>query len=301
MFEQRSLLFLYSLTPVHAGTGTTIGVIDNPIQRERHTHFPMIAGSGIKGSLRDVCRQKATDDELDLIFGPPPDRSSEHAGASSFTDAQIVLFPVRSLKQAFCYVTCPTALAVLRRMLSLAQIRPPGQWPERLVSVPEEKFIPLGKNPPESLILEAFEFRKDSQSFPAVGEWLSARALPDEPAFQYFREKLKTDTVLIGDEAFGYFVRNATLVEPHVRIDDASGTAQEGGLFYVENLPPESLLVSLLLASRVRKKTSDRGADWVVRWLKDKLGGSVVQLGGDSTTGRGQVLINFVTAEEPHA
>ncbi len=301
MFERRSLLFLYSLTPVHAGAGTTIGVIDNPIQRERHTHFPMIAGSGIKGSLRDVCRQKAPDDELDQIFGPPPERSSDHAGACSFTDAQIVLFPVRSLKQAFYYVTCPTALAVLRRMITLAQLAPGGQWPDRIVSVPEGKFIPLGKNPPDSLFLEAFAFQKDSQQFPAVGEWLATRALPDQPAFQYFREKMKTDTVLIGDEEFGYFVRNATLVEPHVRIDDASGTAQEGGLFYVENLPPESLLVSLLLASRVRRKNSDQPAAWVVRWLQDRLDASVVQLGGDSTTGRGQVLMKFVAEEVSHA
>ena len=37
MFEKTAALFLYSVSPVHMGAGQAVDVIDNPIQRERHT------------------------------------------------------------------------------------------------------------------------------------------------------------------------------------------------------------------------------------------------------------------------
>ena len=52
MFEKNAALFLYAVSPVHMGAGQAIGVIDNPIQRERHTGHPCFAGSGIKGAVR---------------------------------------------------------------------------------------------------------------------------------------------------------------------------------------------------------------------------------------------------------
>lgn len=52
MFEKKVPIFIYCVSPVHMGAGAAIGVIDNPIQRERHTEYPMIAGSGLKGAIR---------------------------------------------------------------------------------------------------------------------------------------------------------------------------------------------------------------------------------------------------------
>src|SRR5690554_3353742 len=52
MFEKAAALFLYTVSPVHMGAGQAVDVIDNPIQRERHTRHPCFAGSGIKGALR---------------------------------------------------------------------------------------------------------------------------------------------------------------------------------------------------------------------------------------------------------
>jgi CRISPR-associated protein Cmr4 len=51
MFEKKAAVFLYAVSPVHMGAGQAIGVIDNPIQRERHTNHPCFAGSGIKGAV----------------------------------------------------------------------------------------------------------------------------------------------------------------------------------------------------------------------------------------------------------
>ena len=49
MFEQQAAVFLYAVSPVHLGAGSMIGVIDNPIQRERHTGHPVLCRLGRQG------------------------------------------------------------------------------------------------------------------------------------------------------------------------------------------------------------------------------------------------------------
>src|SRR5579883_2594564 len=105
-----ALLGLHALTSLHPGTGTALGTVDLPVQRERHTQWPTISGSALKGVLRDACREsiksryqddgedlpererrtrrdKANEDrDLVSVFGPPTGRADEHAGALSLTD-----------------------------------------------------------------------------------------------------------------------------------------------------------------------------------------------------------------------
>lgn len=161
MADQRKtaggLLGLHAQTPVHPGAGTALGVVDLPVQRERHTHWPNAAGSSLKGILRDACRDVISrdpnldaldrhDDDrdeagqvtkrvertgrnrdradntllLNELFGPPTAGSSEFAGALSVTDARLAAFPVRSLKGVFAWVTCPAVLDRLARDADLA-------------------------------------------------------------------------------------------------------------------------------------------------------------------------------------
>ncbi|MCX8004561.1 MAG: type III-B CRISPR module RAMP protein Cmr4, partial [Burkholderiaceae bacterium] len=128
MFEQHAAVFLYAVSPVHMGAGQAIGVIDNPIQRERHTDHPCFAGSGIKGAVRHAFELLGGKKEwLDLLFGPEAGSSALHAGAVSFGDAQLVCLPVRSLKGGFVYATCPHALARAQRLLAL--VGAAAQWP----------------------------------------------------------------------------------------------------------------------------------------------------------------------------
>ena len=49
-----AFLFIHAITSVHPGSGTALGHVDLPIQRERHTDWPMIPGSSLKGVLRDA-------------------------------------------------------------------------------------------------------------------------------------------------------------------------------------------------------------------------------------------------------
>lgn len=291
MFEKTAALFLYAVSPVHMGAGQAVDVIDNPIQRERHTQHPCFAGSGIKGAVRHSYRALGGDEaDITRLLGPDSGSSDLHASAISFGDAQLLALPVRSLKGGYVYATCPQALARARRLLQLTG--KPAAWPA--VSVADGQC--LIANPDllsgDKLHLEAFEYvAKASEPLAQLATDLAQRALPEGEGNDFFREKLKADLVLLSDTDFGYFAKHAMLVEPHVRINHETGTADDGGLFYTENLPPESLLIAPLLASQTRTgKDDELSAADVFTKITPVLHGKLLQIGGDATTGRGLVL-----------
>lgn len=47
------ILYIFTRTPLHVGAGASVGAIDQPIQRERHTGFPIIPATSLKGSFAD--------------------------------------------------------------------------------------------------------------------------------------------------------------------------------------------------------------------------------------------------------
>ena len=299
MYQQQRALFFYCVSPVHMGADDALGLIDNPIQREKHTGYPLFAGSGLKGALRHRFQADGWDENsalLNRIFGP---KNSEHAGAVSLGDAQLVAFPVRCTKRAYVYVTSPTALARVRRLLKHLQVDPGWTIPEMQENccgvIPKSELAGEDK-----LNLEVFQY--EVEELPELGDcaaWLADRALPAGGGYDFFRNKLETDLVLLPEEDFTHYVKNATVVEPHVRIDDETGAADGGGLFYTENLPPESLLLAPLMVSAERKGGQDAmSAQDVMHKLingpdgKAGLNGLCLQVGGDATTGRGQVVVS---------
>lgn len=312
MFEQKAAVFLYAISPVHLGAGNATGVIDSPIQRERHTQHPSFAGSGIKGALRHSFAALGGDNaHIAALFGPDSKNSihAPHAGALSFGDGQLVAFPVRSLRGGYVYATCPLALERARRLLNLAGIA--LQWPT-LAAVSEGSVLVTAAAKPNVLSdegflhLEAFEYQAQvSEPLQKVAQDLAEFALPEGITYQFFKEKLARDLVVLADTDFGYFVEHATLVEPHVRINAETGTAEDGGLFYVENLPPESLLLAPLLTTQARRPQQGRSDDGgsaseglpavaVMAQIRTVLDAKVLQIGGDATTGRGLVVARVV-------
>ena len=305
MFEQKAALFLYTVSPVHMGAGTATGLIDNPIQRERHTNHPSFAGSGIKGAVRHAWEQlvdasplgeeekSRTKKMLNLVFGPDSGNGDPYAGAVSFGDAQLVVMPVRSLKNGYVYATCPQALARAQRLLQLTGTEADWNMPQ----VGEGRCLLI--NPEllsdEKLHLEAFEYEamplREAEGLKAIADRLAALAVPPDKAYRFFRDKLRQDLVVLNDTDFAWFSENATLVEPHVRIDETTGAAAKGGLFYTENLPPESLLIAPVMASQTRSGGEERmEAGQVMARIRNVLDNCLLQLGGDATTGRGMVI-----------
>lgn len=310
MFEEKRLMFLYCISPVHMGAGQALGVVDNPIQRERHTGHPVFAGSGLKGALRDEFEKVEGKQATHEVFGPEAG-NAEHAGAVAFTDAQVVLFPVRSLRESFVYATCPTALGRLKRAAELVGEDVPWSVPkptnDDVCLVRDNSGLTVkakvNNADVEVVILEAFQFtagfdKAAREQLAKVADWLAEKAIPKEESYTFFKDKLAKHLLVLTDTRFDYFVQNATTVEPHVRINDESGTADDGGLFYTENVPPEALFVSVAMASqqRVRRGESANGtkkAKDIINLVERNLSGKVVQIGGDATAGRGLVAVSF--------
>lgn len=303
MFEQQAAVFLYAVSPVHMGAGQAIGVIDNPIQRERHTGHPCFAGSGIKGAVRHSFTSLGGDvQHITRLFGPESGSADLHAGAVSFGDAQLVALPVRSLKGGFVYATCPQAIARAQRLL--AHLGLTRQWPA-LPEVEQGNCLTvhdkqLGGSNGNHLHLEAFEYAaadKACAALQSIAQDLAQTAMPAGDGYTFFRDKLAKDLVVLSDTDFDYFSQHAMLIEPHVRIDDTTGSASDGGLFYTENLPPEALLIAPLLASqsRIGKAEDKIDAITVMAHMKAVLHSKLLQVGGDATTGRGLVAATVLS------
>ena len=306
MFEQQASVFLYAVSPVHMGAGQAIGAIDNPIQRERHTGHPCFAGSGIKGAVRHSFKSLGGDEShITRLFGPDSEKSGNadlHAGAVSFGDAQLVALPVRSLKGGFVYATCPQAIARTQRLL--AHLGLARNWPA-LPALEQGSCLTvhdaqLGGKDKDKLHLEAFEYAaadKACAALQTIAQDLANSAMPDGNGYAFFREKMAKDLIVLSDSDFDYFSQHAMLIEPHVRIDSDTGTASDGGLFYTENLPPESLLIAPLMASQTRSAKEEKlDAQIVMAHMKAVLHSQLLQVGGDATTGRGLVAATVLSA-----
>ena len=79
MFSTVRPFILYALSAVHAGSGSEIGVVDLPIQRERSTGYPKIESSSLKGALRASLVHDAPKEMVELVLavnlrtnGKPP-------------------------------------------------------------------------------------------------------------------------------------------------------------------------------------------------------------------------------------
>src|SRR5699024_3740462 len=194
--------------------------------------------------------------------------------------ATLVPVLVRSLRKCCVSDTCPQALP--RAARQLARPARDAQWPAIPVADGHCRITPQAGDAltrDGKLDLEVFQYQADpSAELATVAGWLAEHALNANHTPEYFRNKLRDHLVLLSDTDFDYFVNNATLVEPHVRINEKTGAADSGGLFYTENLPPESLLIAPVMASRERSGRDDAmQADQVMGQISTALHGNVIQ------------------------
>lgn len=291
----RNLLFLHALTGMHPGSGTALGVVDLPVQRERHTQWPTIPASSIKGVLRDICRRKnGNEAELQAAFGSDgnQENSETFAGALSFTDGRILAFPVRSMKGIFAWVTCP---AVLRRLKSDSSIHS-SENDSISFDVPavEEGNLLCAEDSPllvvDKVILEEFDFDRAGEC-EAIADWISKNVFSASGG--HADPTMKKRLVVLHDDDFKHFVRFATEVVARIGLDHKKKTVKDGALFYQEFLPPETLLYSVVFAESSRMPDDRTDANDILSYLKESIP-SVIQIGGDETTGKGLCSVNFI-------
>ncbi len=126
--ENCSIISFYAISPIHAGSGASVATVDLPIQRERHTGFPHIQASGVKGAMRDHFRQNNGDKvKINQIFGSDEqdnwdEKKESLPGLISVSDAKLLAFPMRSNVAPFVWVTSPTILKRLSKDLEYVGI-----------------------------------------------------------------------------------------------------------------------------------------------------------------------------------
>lgn len=308
MSESHAVLYLHALTPLHPGSGTALGVVDLPVQRERHTQWPVIPGSSLKGVLRDALRERLLQEDNEFsdrrkandspwvsrLFGPATigaDEGKSHVGALSVTDARMIAFPVRSLRGVFAWVTCPAVLTRLKRDLVLA-----GSDPDDLPEIPkvevENALIAEQGSKPllvdgQCLLLEEFEFKAASSKSPLF-TWLSQQVSGDIDT----QAQIQSHLAVLNDDDFTHFVRHATEVVARVGLDSTTKTVKTGALFYEEFLPAESLFYSVVLVDAARDG-GNLSREEVFAEFKEYLPAHI-QVGGDATIGKGLCSLNLV-------
>lgn len=292
----KSMLFLYAETPVHAGSGRALGTVDLPIQRERATGYPMIQSGGVKGRLRAQMEteKKLSKDELWALFGPDTDNAAEHAGALSFGDARLLLFPVRSLAGVFAWVTSVDALARFRRELALIGIQPDWDIPQTEPGESEawvngQTLLAGGR-----VVLEEFSFTPvQREEVEKLGKWLAEKALLSDAEYAYWRAALPKNLCILHRNAFRDFVLYATEVQTHIKLDPDKKTVATGALWTAESLPVDSLLYVPVIAVGSRSDKVKLDAAAVMKKLIDNLPARI-NFGGDETTGQGFVALKVL-------
>ena len=282
--SDNTLLFIHALTGLHPGSGTALGVVDLPVQRERHTHWPTIPGSSLKGVMRAECGDRQ-DENILAAFGPETGNASDHAGAVAFSDARILAFPVRSLTGVFAWVTCKDVLTRLKRDLGLIG----GHFPA-VPDIEKDHAACVGDALIASdnrLMLEEFEFSRSDSNAEKIADWIADHAVQDAGT----ADRLRSHLAVLHDDDFTHFVRNATEVVARVRLDERK-TVRTGALFYEEYLPAETLFYSLVLCSDSRRPAVQCSSADILQWLRGHAP-QTLQIGGGETVGKGFCAVRF--------
>jgi CRISPR-associated protein Cmr4 len=298
--ELCSICKFYAVSPIHAGSGASTSAVDLPIQRERHTNWPHIQASGVKGAFRAHFRDfadKNNDNQLvNLVFGSDEqdgwDKKIENLpGAMSVSDARLLAFPMRSNIAPFVWVTCPSVLKRLKTDL---------------------EYISLGE--------EITMFKHDIQEDNAISigsDNISGQVILEDAVVNVSDQKSKDNffqkefsqierLLLISDDMFDYAVSYCTEIQTNIKINSNTGTAEDGALRYQEFLPADSVLYAIVHYSErnaseikddqqteLKKLVEEMQAETIKTFVEDTVK-DFIQIGGDETLGKGICKITWL-------
>lgn len=286
MYSKSKVKYIKALTPVHAGAGDGLETVDMPIQREKHSGIPKVEASSLKGSIKHFIYNKLREEneEFDKIYKPElyrifgPEEGDSNASKIGFTDAKLLLFPVKSATDIFKLVTCPYILKRWAEDLKLVNN-------EKVVidiTVDEGKFKALEDND-DRVILEEYIFKEDNPK------------IVDESVKNVFSKIKDLDIkriIILNDSDFIDLVTMYTEIITRNKIDVDTGAAADTGLFTEEYLPAESVMYFLLLESPEFSNTPEKKENNAISYFEKNIG-EAFQVGGNATIGKGFVKLLY--------
>lgn len=308
------LLFVHALSPLHAGTGQGVGVIDLPIAREKATGLPFLPGSSLKGTLkgtlRSLCPEKYSEVICKSMFGPDNadiEANDSYASSVQVSDQRLLLLPIRSLAGTFAWVTSPYILRRFLRDSKDAQVKTSVATTPIVQSIKQcllpstdakdrSKLLMDITSPMvylEDLDLEA----KSDAVVKAWAEWFSLQIFPGDEEWQ---QMLKERFCVVHDDVFNFLINTATEITARIRMQEKSKTVETGGLWYEEALPTETILSGIVLATptQAAKKANEKLDIKEVFDILQGLTGTTMQLGGKATIGRGMCRVQIAQGED---
>lgn len=303
-FSEARLLVFWCETPLHPGIGMAArGAVDLEIQREKLTCLPIMQASGIKGALRKAAKSLIPNNKIRLLFGPEPERASEHAGSMLLTDAHVLLFPVSSLRGLICWVTSPMVITRFGQALRYVgeTLSIPKELEEGKVIVKEDSYLKVRVGDKDKIILmDELELEVElerSQEIADIANWIVTKTIPDDPSYSYIKHILPSRLAMVNDEVFRRITERGTEVITRVRLTDAK-VVKEGGLWSEEHLPAFTVLYcSVFMPEKFRggglaEKPSEV-FDHIIEGVKR------VIFGGHETVGRGIVRLISIASPKP--
>lgn len=321
--KNKKMLFYKIETPLHMGSGIDLSVVDMPIAREKHTGFPKLESSGIKGAFRSFFNNKGYEwkDKVNILFGPEDD-GSKYSSSLVLYEGKILLFPVKTLRGVFGWITCPMVLnrfkadmAIFkddieentkedtRNRCNMSDIKDSSVSSENTILSDQSDIIyPYGTFK-ENVIIEDFTFKINS---PEPNQEMKelvhiSDILSKNIESQLIERKIKKDIFVVSDDAFNYFVNMSTEISTRVRLENGIVNA---GPFTEEYVPAEAVFYGFtemnnipknaITPENVKKEHEDEIGK---ENLKDKLFNefinnlNYIQLGGNTTLGKGIVKI----------
>jgi CRISPR-associated protein Cmr4 len=345
MYKTAKPFYIQTVTPTHVGSGSDLGIVDMPIQRESHTGFPKIEGSSLKGAIREAVENKCeifrlldkqkefekkykNEDEKDkkvlkelkdiiekeedlkkiflkelkinTVFGFDNtnvtvitekkfgNNKDKFAGAIGFSDARVLLFPVKSVKGVYAYITSP--MVIQRYMDELKNIAQVDDEKIKDLKIPKENAIPVNSkiklDDENVVILEEYSFEV-TQDIDGNGDITKlANFLAEQTGINEIKEKL----IVLDDNDFKDFIKMFTEVITRTKIDNFKGAVKDGALFTEEYLPAETIMYSFIMASPIMADIEElkdlNNEKDVLEFFKGNCP-DVIQIGGNATIGKG--------------
>ena len=307
MYKSKEMLFMYVEENLHAGTGSGMGAVDLPIQREKESGYPHIQASSVRGSLR-AAADPAQNDQSDLdevifnaIFGPD---DSTYAGALAVGDARLLLFSIRSLCGVIAQATSFDLVNRFLRQMEMAGKSVPQELLDSSIILEKEQVL-VGEgtilatgsanSQNRRVVLDEFSFEPVFKDYVnGLAKYLADNTLPKSDEYKYWREMLPKRLCILPDDALRDFSLYATEVQTHIKLNPDTKVVEDGALWTEESLPPDCLLYSLMLASPPHTTVeglvkADDVLSKITTLINDKL--PRVQMGGDETTCQGIVRL----------
>ncbi len=297
-------ILLYCESSLHAGAGQGTGSIDLPIQRERHTGFPKIEASSLRGAIREAFVHKLSkngteskpNDDHTFVATFGRDDTGDKRSALSIGDARLLFFPVRSWKGVFTWITCPFALRRYAKEVAMITCRPVDL---RLAREPDDHEIVLPHDSKSGadgkVLLEEYLFTQVPHLGPEPQVTIDGKNPGD-----YFESHLRytIDTreygltfplwngwALVSDDVFADFVQMYTEKITRNRINQKTGTTDKGGLFNEEYLPAESILYAYVGTNDEFAESNGKSAEELMQYFCQLP--KIIQVGGDDNIGKG--------------